>query len=168
MIVLANCSEIAVPVPPGKTPKEGAMLCWSGLRGAVSLCLALLVELDDSISDEQKQLVFTQVASTVIMTLLINAPSASWVYKKLDIYANNEFSMVLDNNALHAIHTDSRKFVDTDLQKHWFHKHGNAHLVKKLLPNFKCEKNQSSGETKVCQFYRGRLMNVGLMAPSTA
>jgi NhaP-type Na+/H+ or K+/H+ antiporter len=150
------------------TPKEGCMLCWCGLRGAVSLSLALLVELDPSISAEQKELVFTQVAGAVTITLLINAPSAGWLYKHLGIYANNEYSSVLDNNALRAIHTESRRFIDGDLQMHWFHKHGSSHLIKKLLPNFKHEKDQKTGERRPCRFTRGSLMNVGLLAPSTA
>lgn len=45
----------------GLTVKEAAVMVWGGLRGAVSLSLALLVDGNHLIGERAKELIFMQV-----------------------------------------------------------------------------------------------------------
>lgn len=52
-----------------------AVMFWGGLRGAVSLALALAVLESPALDDEQKALVASLVAGFVLFTLLVQAPT---------------------------------------------------------------------------------------------
>ena len=69
------------------------LLSYSGLRGAVGLCLALIVRKDPLIKDEQlqKQILFFS-AGIVLLTLIVNAPTTGFLIKKLGLATETEMS----------------------------------------------------------------------------
>lgn len=83
------------------------MLTFSGLRGAISLSLALIVERDPEIGDtvclaadvvvpdeivncreaqETRDVVLILVSGVVALSLVLNGSAAGWVYDMLNIY----------------------------------------------------------------------------------
>jgi len=57
--------------------QEGVVLSWSGLRGAVSLAMAIIVDNEPAISQKMGTRVMFHVGGVAEMTLLINAPLTS-------------------------------------------------------------------------------------------
>jgi NhaP-type Na+/H+ or K+/H+ antiporter len=62
----------------GITRKETVVLIYGGLRGALGLCLALMVGVDkDSFSIRLREIVVFNMASVATLTLLINGTTTS-------------------------------------------------------------------------------------------
>ena len=62
------------------------LLSYSGLRGAVGLCLALIVRQDEKNDnmDVRKQVLFFS-AGIVLLTLVVNAPTTGFLISKLGL-----------------------------------------------------------------------------------
>jgi NhaP-type Na+/H+ or K+/H+ antiporter len=58
---------------------------YAGLRGAVGLALALIVDADPKVDTYVKDVVLYHVASLATLTLLINAPTTGLLVKKLKL-----------------------------------------------------------------------------------
>jgi len=67
----------------GITREKATVLVWGGLRGAVSLALALTVAQNDLIPKEIGDQVLFLCAGIVVLTMLINGGSMGWLLKKL-------------------------------------------------------------------------------------
>lgn len=58
------------------TPKEAVVMCWSGLRGAVGLSLALFILLDDQIADRRfRTLTFFHMGCVAFLTIILQGTS---------------------------------------------------------------------------------------------
>ena len=75
----------------GLTWKEGLIMMFGGLRGAMGLALAMLVALESGINPVVKSLVSIHTSGIVIMTLMINGMTTGFLYKKLKVYAENDY-----------------------------------------------------------------------------
>ena len=80
--------------------KEAAVMVWGGLRGAVSLSLALLVDGNHLIGDRAREMIFLQTTGIVALTLIINGTTSGMVYKALQVYPPNPFKPVLATQSL--------------------------------------------------------------------
>ncbi|MCX4027037.1 cation:proton antiporter [Endozoicomonas sp. SM1973] len=69
----------------GITREKAIVLVWGGLRGAVSLALALIIAQDDVIPRDIRDQILFLCAGIVVFTILINGASMSWVLKKLKL-----------------------------------------------------------------------------------
>ena len=67
----------------GITREKATVLVWGGLRGAVSLALALTVAQNELIPREVGDQVLFLCAGIVVLTMLINGGSMGWLLKKL-------------------------------------------------------------------------------------
>ena len=67
----------------GITREKAIVLVWGGLRGAVSLALALTVAQNELIPREIGDQVLFLCAGIVVLTMLINGGSMGWLLKKL-------------------------------------------------------------------------------------
>ncbi len=65
--------------------QKSTVLVWGGLRGAVSLALALTVAQNELIPKEVGDQVLFLCAGIVVLTMLINGGSMGWVLKKLGL-----------------------------------------------------------------------------------
>ncbi|ALO33477.1 peptidase [Colwellia sp. MT41] len=67
----------------GITREKAIVLVWGGLRGAVSLALALTVAQNELIPREIGDQILFLCAGIVVLTMLINGGSMGWLLKKL-------------------------------------------------------------------------------------
>merc|ERR1719506_1688639 len=119
----------------GLTLKEAVVMVWGGLRGAVSLSLALLVDMNHLIGDRAREMIFLQTTGIVTLTLMINGTTSGLVYKMLEVYPPNPFRPALATQGLRNLQLEVDKFVQ-DLKTHWFHCNADCDLMDALLPNF--------------------------------
>ena len=110
-------------------------MVWGGLRGAVSLSLALLVNANHLIGDKAREVIFMQTVGIVTLTLLINGTTAGLVYKLLQVYPENPFRPMLATQGLRNLHMEMEKVI-YKLSTHWFHKNADFDALADLLPNF--------------------------------
>ena len=119
----------------GLTVKEAAVMVWGGLRGAVSLSLALLVDGNHLIGSRAREMIFLQTTGIVTLTLVINGTTSGMVYKALQVYPANPFRPVLATQGLRNLQIEMDKFVGK-LSSHWFHCNADQETLSKLMPNF--------------------------------
>jgi NhaP-type Na+/H+ or K+/H+ antiporter len=128
-------SPILTRIGYGLTAKEAAVMVWGGLRGAVSLSLALLVDGNHLIGARAREMIFLQTTGIVTLTLVINGTTSGMVYKALNVYPPNPFRPVLATQGLRNLQLEMDKFIN-GLGKHWFHCNADTSAVGKLFPNF--------------------------------
>ena len=119
----------------GLTFKEGVVMVWGGLRGAVSLSLALLVDGNHLIGDRAREMIFLQTTGIVALTLIINGTTSGMVYKWLEVYPPNPFRPVLATQGLRNLQLEMDKYIEK-LKGHWFHCNAENETLKSLMPNF--------------------------------
>uniref|UniRef100_A0A7S1C6E0 Cation/H+ exchanger domain-containing protein n=1 Tax=Bicosoecida sp. CB-2014 TaxID=1486930 RepID=A0A7S1C6E0_9STRA len=117
--------------------KEGLIMVWGGLRGAVGLALGLLVELDPNVPKHTKTLINFHISGIVFLTLLVNGTTAARLYSKLDIYPVNPYREVLVRRALGMLEREGAVHMDA-VKKLWEHQgtHARWTLVRELVPRF--------------------------------
>ena len=128
-------SPILRQIGYGLTVKEAAVMVWGGLRGAVSLSLALLVDGNHQIGDRAREMIFLQTAGIVTLTLIVNGTTSGMVYKALKVYPPNAFRPVLATQGLRNLQLEMEKFTK-NLENHWFHSNADLDLVLMMFPNF--------------------------------
>jgi NhaP-type Na+/H+ or K+/H+ antiporter len=69
----------------GLTPPKATVLVWGGLRGAVSLALALIVAQDTLLPKALGDQVLFLTAGIVVLTIVINSSTMSWVLRYLGL-----------------------------------------------------------------------------------
>jgi NhaP-type Na+/H+ or K+/H+ antiporter len=72
-------SRIAQPV----SNREAAVLSWGGLRGAVSLALALGVATNPVVDEAFGEQILVVTATVVLMTILVNGTTTGWLLRRL-------------------------------------------------------------------------------------
>jgi len=65
--------------------KEGLVMVWSGLRGAVSLSLAIIVDMEPGISKQMGSRIMFHVGGIAALTFLVNASTAAPLLRFLGI-----------------------------------------------------------------------------------
>eukprot|EP01047_Picozoa_sp_COSAG01_P044512 COSAG01_NODE_4031_length_5419_cov_8.013722_1_plen_1027_part_00 len=134
--VIAVLFPILSRVGYGLQFKEAAVMTVGGLRGAVSLALALLVDAHPTIPSRVKDFVLIQTSAVVTLSLLINGSTVGHIYHRLNIYRINHFHRVLVRQAMMNLNTGVEKFVGI-MKRDSFHMHASFDVVMFLFPNFK-------------------------------
>eukprot|EP01051_Picozoa_sp_SAG22_P016443 SAG22_NODE_2324_length_2712_cov_2.484118_1_plen_747_part_10 len=83
--VIGALSPVLQQTGYGLSAKEATVMVWGGLRGAVSLSLACLVDGNHLIGERSREMIFIQTIAIVSLTLLINGTTAGMVYKALQV-----------------------------------------------------------------------------------
>jgi len=65
--------------------REGVAMCWSGLRGAVSLALAIVIDEEPGISTQMGGRIMFHVGGIAALTLLVNATTAAPLLRYLGL-----------------------------------------------------------------------------------
>lgn len=102
--------------------REAIVLCYGGLRGAISLALALVLksENDSVISQRTKQLLVFHAAGMATLTMLINATTAGWVIKKLKAIKVTAAKSKIKANFLAEMQVKANhKLADLQKQKYY-------------------------------------------------
>lgn len=69
----------------GLTMKEVYVLTYGGLRGAVGIAFSLIIASNDTFPELFRRLVLFNMAGCAFLTLVINAPTAGFVIRKLGL-----------------------------------------------------------------------------------
>jgi len=119
----------------GLTSQEACIMVYGGLRGGVSLSMALMVDLDPGIPKDIKDVIFVHVAGCVALTLAINGMTCAWVYNKLDPSPENHYLKDLTRCGLvrlDAIVQHQMKSLTED----WFHFRCDQKTIQQILPAY--------------------------------
>lgn len=106
----------------GLTFKECCVLVFSGLRGAVGLAMAMLVESDSSqnpLAIEKRARIAFHVSGIALLTILVNGMTITSFYHWLEVYESAKHKGLLLHRALRQAEILSEHHTDT-MGKHWF------------------------------------------------
>lgn len=120
----------------GVTLKECVFMTWGGLRGAVSLALALLIDAHPTIDNKTKDFILIQTAGVVTLSLLINGTTAGYLYAHLRLYRTNRYHDQLVQQAMGCLHDDTMSWVYSALSPDDFHQNADLTVVQELMPDF--------------------------------
>jgi len=81
---------------------QATVLGFSGMRGAVSLILSVIVYLDGSIDQYIRDIVMFHTAGIAMMTLVINGSLMGYIIKKLGLMRMNEVKKKMVKNLMKA------------------------------------------------------------------
>lgn len=69
----------------GLSWKEFAVLGWGGLRGALSMSMALMVSYNTAIPQDTRHNILIYTAGVITLTMCVNATTCKWLVKKLKL-----------------------------------------------------------------------------------
>jgi len=115
---------------------EGVVMVWSGLRGAVSLSLAMIVDLEPGISKQMGSRIMFHVGGIAALTFLINATTISPLLKWLGISKTSRtkermlsrFSMHMSEHCTEVFEAQLRHPEDVRFSG------ANQHVVRDMVP----------------------------------
>jgi len=92
--------------------REGIVLGYSGLRGAVSLSLALIVQLDHSVNHHVKDLVLFHTAGIAVLTLIINGTTMGFLVRILGLMRMSEVKKKMVRNLIRAYRKEVNETIE--------------------------------------------------------
>lgn len=96
----------------GLTKKEGILLGWGGLRGALGMTLALMVSYNENIPEATRDSILLWTAGVVTLTLCINGTTSKWLVEKLGlIKTKTPTEKILWKKLLDAIRNHDYKLI---------------------------------------------------------
>jgi len=81
-VTFATLPVLRLAREPVRT-KEAAVMAWGGLRGAVSLALALVVAQEQGLDADLTMRMLRLTAGVVLLTLLVNGTTTGWLLRRL-------------------------------------------------------------------------------------
>merc|ERR1740129_2163955 len=120
----------------GITWKEGLILVYGGLRGAVGLVMGLIVEHNPYISPPVRQMIVFHTSGIVLLTLFINGSTVDGLYKKLKLYPPNPFRQTHLRKVLLKVETECQKAGVRQIAQEWFFHDCNLKKILRCVPNF--------------------------------
>ena len=70
--------------------KDIFILTYGGLRGAIALCLALMVAVDTSFSERFRDIVIFYITSMITLTVFVNGLTIKYIINKIKFKEKNE------------------------------------------------------------------------------
>jgi NhaP-type Na+/H+ or K+/H+ antiporter len=98
--------------------KEAFFMAFAGLRGAVSLCVAMQVD-HMPIDHRVKDIILFHTCMCVFFTVLVNGSSAPWVYAKLGLGVMDTTHADLDTGAVQLLDEKLNEWCKTALKEEW-------------------------------------------------
>ncbi len=80
-----SLAPILERVGVGFSRAKGTVLVWGGLRGAISLSLALALSRDESVPAELRDPILFLTAGIVVLTIVINGSTIEWLLHRLEL-----------------------------------------------------------------------------------
>ncbi len=96
----------------GLSKREGVILSWGALRGALGLTLALMVSYTESIPEDVRRQVLLLTAGIVTLTLVINATTMKKLLSKLGMLKSTPTRELMKINVHKAIYNRNRAFLE--------------------------------------------------------
>eukprot|EP01084_Bolivina_argentea_P291658 501282_1 len=104
----------------GCTFEDSVVMVYGGLRGAIGLALALIVETEEAFPKLDRDRVLFHVCGIVTLTLIINAPTVKYVVKYLGLNKPPSDTAALFKSATqHLIDDIHHKLNEMKLDKHY-------------------------------------------------
>ena len=119
----------------GLRMKEAVIVIFGGLRGAVGLALALIVESDMRIDENIAVRICFHVSGIVVLTLLVNGVLVTPLYTYLDIYPVSNSNLALEQTGLAQAEIDALKYPHR-IRGSWFFCNTKIDRIKEVIPNF--------------------------------
>ncbi|CAI2372737.1 unnamed protein product [Moneuplotes crassus] len=110
---------------------QAVVLGYSGLRGAVSLVLSLIVFLDSGVSDYIKDIVIFHTAGIAILTLVINGTTMGFVIRKLGLMRISEVKKKMLKNIVKAYRKEVGEVIEK-MQENENYKKIDWEILKKM------------------------------------
>lgn len=133
-LVMVVCMPLLSRWGYGLRWKEAFICVYGGLRGAVGLAMALMVEHDHRVDVETRSRIAFHTSGIVLCTLLVNGTSISWVYHRLQMYQvplHHEKLLIL---ALRKANVTTRRLAAI-FEGHWFFHNCHFADLWRLVPN---------------------------------
>jgi len=121
----------------GLCVKEAVVLVFGGLRGAVGLALAMMVDLDispNALSVGTSGRVGFHVSAITLLTLIVNGSLVGKMYRFLRVYKDASCHKMLLCRALESAEEEARKRI-VDLERNWFFHNTYFDIVLRSVPN---------------------------------
>merc|ERR1719217_424745 len=96
--------------------KEGVVMVWSGLRGAVSLAMAIIVDLEPEIPTRMGSRVMFHVGGLAALTTLLNAPTVSFLLRSLGLTKTPKMKAWILSQFKAQMTEGTRKLLDEDVR----------------------------------------------------
>ena len=106
----------------GITREKATVLVWGGLRGAVSLSLALSLAQDTNVPLELREQILFLTAGIVFLTIVINGSTMEWLLKSLHLDRLPPAKEASVKKAQHALYKQMKKFFKTLMDNPFFDK----------------------------------------------
>jgi len=117
------------------TWKDGCILTYGGLRGAIGLALVLIIDLDNNLPSLMRDKIFFHVCSVVVLTMLINATTIQYVLKFLGMTdLTTTQRVVLKDTLLTLLQTSSKTMQRAKDNK--VYESANFNHVLKMMPDY--------------------------------
>lgn len=120
-LVIVALMPILARIGIGLTKEKSIVLIWGGLRGAVSLALALIVATNESLDIHLRDQILFLTAGIVVLTIIVNGSSMRFVMAKLGldklpIAKQQTLAKVQDKVADEVIKIREKLQADTNLK----------------------------------------------------
>lgn len=95
----------------GINKKKATILVWGGLRGAVSLSLALSLSQDAAVPKEIGEVILFLTAGIVVLTIVINGSTMEWLLRLLNLDKLPPAKQASVNKAAMTLHAQMEAFL---------------------------------------------------------
>ncbi len=106
----------------GITRKKATVLVWGGLRGAVSLSLALTIVQDMNISEVLREQILFLTAGIVFLTIVINGSTMEYLLKRLKLDKFPAAKEASIKKAEHSLRVEMKSYFKTLVHNPFFDK----------------------------------------------
>jgi NhaP-type Na+/H+ or K+/H+ antiporter len=133
--VITLLSPVLTKLGYGLTIAQSLVITWGGLRGAVGLALAMIVEHDPNVDKRVGQLFLFHMAGIVILTLVVNGSTTGMLVRYLKLHKSPAAARKLFENAALTMDKRAAKSVAT-LKHNPFYSDADWAMVWNLMPIF--------------------------------
>ncbi|TVR74139.1 MAG: hypothetical protein EA408_03345 [Marinilabiliales bacterium] len=148
-LVITGFYPLMARVGYGLSKKDGVVVWWGGLRGAISLALALIVASEMSIAENIRNEILSLTAGMVILYSLVNATTIKTLVEKLGLTRVGSAKLAMVESAKRYIHRSTENAIEK-LKEDRFMSGANWNAVKEYLPE-KPDDQEAEDEQKELQ-----------------
>jgi NhaP-type Na+/H+ or K+/H+ antiporter len=139
-VIRATCLLLSFPILKrlgyGLSWKEATVMWYGGLRGAVGLAMALMLQGPHGVPDESAQVkIGFHVSIIVLLTLIINGTTMMQVYKRLKVYPVVKHHSHLLLRALDRMERATCAQVRA-MREHWLFSNCYFDIISLFIPSF--------------------------------
>ena len=128
LLILIRTTSVVILMPVlerigvGINRQKATVLVWGGLRGAVSLSLALSIAQDTAVPEPLREQILFLTAGIVFLTIVINGSTMEWLLHQLKLDQLPAAKEASVQKARHAIDEQMTKFLQTLIHNPFFNR----------------------------------------------